>query len=219
MATTLATLRTRAQQRADMESFGGVASTEWTTFINEAYAELWDMVIAACGDHFVSSADFTVTATAGTITLPADCYKVVGVDADPGTDNERPVRQFDWASRNRQSSVRYRLMGSLIYFEPRNDSAGSYRLWYTPGHTALAGESDTISTLLERWEEYIVIGAAIRGLKKKELDTTDLERDRARVAARVATMATFRDESQGGSVSDVKGFADYNDEDDIPRMR
>ncbi len=217
MPTTLATLRTRSQQRADMESFGGVATSEWTTYINEAYAELWDLVVAACGDHFVSSADFTVT-SAGTITLPADCYKIVGVDADPGTDNERPVRQFDWASRNRQSGVRYRVMGSLIYLEPSRDAAGSYRLWYTPGHTALSGESDAISTLLERWEEYIVMGAAIRALTKKELDSSAIERARAGMVARISGMATFRDESQGGSVSDVKGFADYEDE-DLPRAR
>lgn len=208
MPATLAQLRLGAQQAADKEVGSHVATTEWNKYVNAGYSALWDLVVQSFGDHFVSSADFTITGGIGanTYTLPADFYVLKGVDKDPTTSGRYPVPKFNWHERNGTRTISYRLMGALLRFEPAEICAGNYRIWYTPGYTPLSVDADTISAYVDQWSEYIEVYAGIRGLMKEESDTTDLQGKLNALEARIKGVAAgARDESNGGTVSDVKG--------------
>ena len=78
---TLLELRNRSRQRADMVNSKFVTDAELNTYINASYAELYDLLIASRGEnYFVLSYNFTTSINQDTYALPADFYKLMGVD-------------------------------------------------------------------------------------------------------------------------------------------
>lgn len=55
--TTLATIRTAAQRRADMENSTFIATAEWTAMINASYTELFDLLVQKYGNDYYSAID------------------------------------------------------------------------------------------------------------------------------------------------------------------
>jgi hypothetical protein len=65
--------------------------------------------------------------------------------------------------------------------------------------------------LPNRWEEYIVVRAAIEMLRKEESDISALSQERERLEARIRTAATNRDASGPKRIADTRGRRDYYD--------
>lgn len=201
----LSVLRTRSQQRADKENDDHIGTAEWTSYINEGYSALWDEVIRAFGDHFVSVSSSSAVAGgtgANTMSLPTDFYLLRKVQRQDGGRWHR-VSRFNLAEGDSLDAVRYRLMGNSIYFEPFDACRGTYRVWYVPGYTALSADVDTIDTRVDTWNEFIVVKAAIAALNKEESDTSVLERQLATLTQRIHTMARARDAGEPDRIADI----------------
>lgn len=195
MAITRGEIKTRAKQRAEKENDNHVGDEEWNDYINESYQELWDIVVDAYAHHFATSTDFTLSGSTYTQALPADFYELQSLDRDPDTRHRYDVPSFLWEERNTTGQVSYRIRGNLLVIEPRERAAGTYRLWYTPGAaelTADTGASGTLDAAVERWAEYVTVGAAMKALAKEESDTTHLERRLALIEARIRRRAKNR---------------------------
>jgi hypothetical protein len=81
MSVTLLQLKDRSRQRADMENSEFVTDAELTIYINGSIAELHDLLVASYGsDYFLSSTTFSTVAGTESYSLPADFYKLMGVD-------------------------------------------------------------------------------------------------------------------------------------------
>lgn len=222
MATTLSDLRTRARQRADMVNSQFISDSELTSFINASYAELYDLLIQTYEDYFVSSETFTLASSdAGVRALPSDFYKLKGVDYDLN-GSYVTLYPYDWNTRNlRQQSVSslyrrdfdlsYRVMGSNLRLEPRDNATGSFQLWYVPSYTALSADSDTVDSNITRnnWEEYIVIDTAIKMLAKEESSTNHLIYEKQQMVKRIEASAMDRDVDQPERISDVNHRNDW----------
>lgn len=206
MAETLVNLRTRARRRADKENDPHIVDAELTAHINASYKELWDLLIAASADYFLTSTTFTLTGTTDTYALPSGLYKVRGVDWLNGA--YQPVPHFNFRDRNRREARMYRVQGSSIQLIPLANAAGDYKLWYETAPTALSGDSDTISALVDMWDEYIVIDAGIKMLVKSESDTSALSAAKQEMVQRIATMVAARDTGEPETVTDVWSWAD-----------
>lgn len=208
MATTLAQLRSRAQQRSDMSASAFVSTAEWNSYINESYSELWDLVVACYADTFFSSFNFTLsgnTSSTNSTTFPSDFYMTRGLERDPDTTNRFMVPRFMWNERDALiGKLSYREMGSSVYLEPYEISAGSYRLYYVPQYVPLSADGDFVDGRVVLWDECIVLGAAIKALAKEESDTAVHERQLERQFARVKNMAAQRDQGQADRVTDVQ---------------
>lgn len=181
--TTLAQLRTNARSRADMPSTTFVTNAELNVWLNEGLAIVHDKLVAAYGgDYLESSASFT-TDGSEYLDLPADFYKLQGIDLvsggvtytlQPFTSTERNV------FANQEISTwptlpRYKFSGAdRIRFAPIPDSGLSGTLWYIPKSTTLSGDSDTVA-FPNGWERYAVVYAAIQMLTKEESDTSALQ--------------------------------------------
>lgn len=55
-----------------------------------------------------------------------------------------------------------------------------------------------------RWVEYIAVDAAIKALRKQQLDTTELNNDKRALLMRIEEVAAHRDPSEPATVSDIR---------------
>lgn len=209
---TLATLRTRARQRADMENSGFISDSELNSIINASYAELYDLLVSKYGeDYFVADA-FTITTISNmeTYSLPSDFYKLLGVDFKLDASNWASLQKFDFSDRNLYQSgstqliniLKYRIFGSNLKITPIPSAGEILRVWYIPLPTTLASDSDSFSGI-NGFEEYVVIDAAIKMLTKEESDTQQLLVEKLAMKLRIEQMAHSRDAGQGATVQDT----------------
>lgn len=206
---TLLQLRTRARQRADMElgpSQTGVddhfiTNTELNAYINASIAELYDLILKADGDYYLTSTTFTTTATQE-YDLPADFYKLKGVEQQESSDRYRLIRKFNFNERNR-GGLAYRIRGSKLRFNRVPDVGVTMRIWYAPKATELSADVDTFDGI-NQFDEYVVVDAAIKMLTKEESDTSMLYAQKNALMQRINEMADDRDSGEPDSISDYR---------------
>lgn len=213
MATTLLQFKTRARQRADMENSDFVTDEELVTYINSSIAELHDLLVGTFGpDYFVESYDFTSAANTTDYELPANFYKLKGVDVQLTGNAWYSLRPFNFNERNRNQDVswgllsgpaiRYRLVGANMKFSPAPDANYPMRLWFIPLPDVLVNDDDSYNDI-NSYSEYVVVDVAIKMLQKEESDVSVLLQQKAELKRRIESMAANRDADQPESVSDI----------------
>lgn len=215
---TLATIRTESRQRADMENSEFITDSELNTFINQSYAELYDLLVSRFEDYYTTSTTFTLSAGSNTYALPSDFYKLRGLDYASSGTNYIPVYKYNFSDRNRrnrsvnrligrQFDIRYRILGNTLTMTPEDGAAGNYRLWYTPRITRLSSDSDTLDSV-NGWHEYVVVDAARKMLLKEESSTTALDREKQALIERIEAMAANRDD-QPETITDTQSWDNF----------
>lgn len=213
MAITLEELRIRAKRRSDMENSCFIEDPEWNQYISDSYLELYDILVSKFEDYYTEDPlEFTLSGGSSTYDLPANFYKMVGLDKNIAGEDWYVVRPWSFEQRTRQriaeriqglySATRYRIVADKLRFVPAEAADGRYRLWYVPRATELTQDTDTIDGV-NGWEEYIVIDAAIKALTKEESDTRALTQQKMYQLQRIETMAQNRDAGETQRVSDV----------------
>jgi hypothetical protein len=213
MSVTLLQLRTRSRQRADQETSNFIEDDELNGYINASIAELYDLMVAAYGsDYFLADYSFSIVSGTQNYTLPADFYKLKGIDVNLSNNNWFSIRPFNFNERNRNDnitwgvlsgpSIRYRIMGNNVKLSPNPDSNYSARVWYVPKATVLVADTDVFDDM-NQWAEYVITDAAIKMMQKEESDTGTLEKQKAELKRRIEIMADNRDAGQPESVSDI----------------
>lgn len=212
MSVTVASLILRAQQRADMENSKHVSDAEWLTYIDIGYKALYDVLVSKFEDYYTTTTTFTVASGDSTAPLPTDFYKMRGLDRADGGSDYYSLRPFNFENRNRKGfyqryrgiepSVQYRIMSGSLIFEPTDQAAGNYKLWYIPAATSITSTAQTIDGV-NGWEEFIVITAAMKALIKEESDVSVLAAEQNDIRARIEHMAQSRDAGQTERISDV----------------
>ncbi len=219
MPSTLLELRTQARQRADMENSEFVEDSELNTYINDSLSELYDILVARFNDYFVEDPlVFTLATGVTTYNLPANFYKLIGMDrsisgSGSGDDDWYVIKPFNFQDRNSRRrtelfrgiypNVEYRLLGDLMRFTPADQAPGMYRMWYNPSCPALVDDADEIGIQIDRWKIYIVVDAAIKMLQKEESDVTVLLNQKAALTRRIQEMSQNRDAGESERVTDV----------------
>lgn len=212
---TLAQLRTRVRERADMVNSQFVTDTELNGYINYSYKALYDLLVEAAEDYNLSSTTSTIT-TGNTIALPSDFYKLRGIDDLSDTNYPKTVRKFNWNERNDYisqnippsnvwdySDVVYRVAGSNIIIMPEGNAAKTYKIWYVPGLPTLALDGD-LADGVQGWLEYVIVDSAIKCLIKEESDITPLAATKAELVERIARLRNNRDQAQPEKISRIR---------------
>ena len=135
----LSELRLLARQRADMENSQFISDDEWRRMINRSYAELYDLVVTSANseDYFLKSDTISLVSGTDSYDLPADFYKMRGVDINSG-GSSTPLRRYNFSQRNVgslyaiASDMRYHVQGSKIIFNPTPSTTDTVTLWYIP---------------------------------------------------------------------------------------
>jgi hypothetical protein len=225
--TTLLDIRQQAQERADMVCSNFVTLPEWNKYITLAYKELYDLLIAAYGNDYYMKTPYTYTTT-GTIDpnyqasvypLPQDFYKLMlcEVALNPMDPNSWvTLRQYERIQQNLWNypnvytfygitNLRYRLTGTQLQIVPIPSGGQTVRIWYAPRPAKLVADTDIIDGI-SGWENYVIIDAAIRALKKEESDedVMSLMAEKQPMMLRLEAMAANRNVAEPQRVSDSR---------------
>lgn len=221
MTVTLAQLKTRARNRADMTNSQFVDESELTDYINASIAELHDVLIQAYGsDYYIDETTFQTTVNQAKYDLPTNFYKLRGVDAKVNGTRYLTLEQFNFNERNLfedfgiwdlngAATIRYRLLGSQIMFTPVPDRSVEIRMFYIPNAQVLVDDADVLMDF-NQYAEYVIVDAAIKMLAKEESDTSVFMAQKAGLLDRITKASQNRDASKPASISDV--HAEDNEE-------
>ncbi len=149
---------------------------------------------------------------------PPPFYKLIGVDLAVNTANNAyvTVNKFNFVDRNKYVypnttstiygviNMQYRLMGSNIEFIPVPSSNQSIRLWYVPRLTELLQDTDTTTTGISGWIEYVIVRAAKYALDKEESDTSKLDTQIEFLKRRIEETAANRDAGMPDTISNTR---------------
>jgi len=208
MAQTLANLRLEAQQRSNQENKTLVSTSEWNRYINEAIAELYDMVLSVNPHYYVRSFPFTLSSvnTLDLTTLTGGFYKLRGVDYLPSTTTYAvTLHPFVFAERNRQGYRAYALEGTNLLILPNSNFAGNYTIWYTGIAPTLVADGDTLDMILDVWSEFITVTAAIAAAIKEESPIDGLAAQKVIISDRIGKAAANRD-GEPAQAADLTGY-------------
>ena len=217
MAVTLADLRRRVREQADMEDSEFVTDSELNQYINSSWSELYDVLVSAYEDYFtLPPVEFTVAIGEDNFTIPSDFYKLRGVDFKFNDGDFTTVQKFQFNRRNKKNQTliplnatqfdrQYRLIKDKIYLTPSNSVDGTYRIWYIPQPTELATDPDELPTLAlgSGWEQFVVIDATIKAMQKEESDVSILLSQKAAMLERILAMSRNRDAGSPDRIEDV----------------
>lgn len=208
---TLSTLRTRARARCDQVNSQFVADSELNAFLNASADELYDILVQKFGDdYYAKSSSFTTAANTPTYDLPADFYKLLGIDLKVAGET-LTLERYAFRDRNLYSNsptlplgkqYRYRLEGSKIRLTPTPDAGEAGTIWYVPLRTQMSADGDTLDGV-SGWEEYVVVDAAIKCVAKEEGDPSVLMAEKAALLRRIESASAHRDAGAPPSVADV----------------
>lgn len=224
---TLLQLRTASRQRSDMVNSQFVTDSEFNSYINQSYFELYDLLVQKYGnDYFVATPlSFTTDGQAYLYPLPDGTlysaapafYKILGADLNLNTnanDSFITIPPFMFAERNRYSvpnmqafygitNLRYRLQGNNLWLIPTPAAGQVVRLWYIPRLNELVNDAD-VADGVSGWTEYIIVDAAIKAMQKEESDVSVLMAQKQALVARIEAAAENRDAGNPQVVSDTQ---------------
>lgn len=211
---TLTQLRARVRELADMVSSQLVtdAADSLDAFINQAADELYRLVMQKYDSEYFSkysNPTFNTVKDTESYALPADHFKLHGVELKVNGE-WKTLRKYNQKHRNALRNMatdgweelRYRLAGSNILILPAPSSVYEGRFLYTPTRTVLANGADALGEY-NGWEEFVIVRAAIKCRLKEESDTTELERDLARITKSIEAEAEGRDTGDPETLTDV----------------
>lgn len=217
----LATLRTRAQELADMDQSGAGASSfaataTWNRWLNLGLRRVYGRMVTAFEDYYVkTSTAFTATvANQELYSLDSDFMKLDSLRLQLSNGKWKTLTPYTkreaGAYRNQTLAVppeyesRYRLMGTppQISILPVPTVALSVHMDYVPQFSDLVNDTDTFEGV-NGFEEIACLDAAIRALTKEESDASALQALRAQEMERLDNEAAQRDEANPPVVSDV----------------
>jgi hypothetical protein len=209
---TLLELRNRSRQRADMVNSKFITDAELNTYINASNAELYDLLIASRGEnYFVLSYNFTTSINQDTYALPADFYKLMGVDFVTSSTQAITLKAFRWQERNRfrepfynvrNYNLMYQVRGDDLVFIPTPNGAQQIRLWYIPLPQELTLDTDAFNGI-NGYEEYVVIDAAIKMRVKEESPVEELLLAKENMRQRILSASAGRDSGEPARVVDT----------------
>jgi len=206
MSTTRVQIRKRAKIAASSVQ---LEEDEWDDLCDDAISELWQVIVTKNPDFRVKTAtDFTITLTAinyyDLAVNAVDFNAVRYLCRNPGLPSEEPLNKVGPRSVDRG----YRLEGSALYIEPRDQSLGTYRLKYTPQPpllTADTGAAGTLDVELAQHLKFIVAHMAVAAISSEEGDTRSQQTklDAATLAA--IAWASNQRSADADTVEDVRG--------------
>lgn len=187
------------------------SATGIDAFINEGVQRLHEKLCEAFSSSYTqSSSAFTVTGE--TVALPADFYKLLGVDLNLSDGTRATLQRFERGMRNvyRNAMVtpesvctHYELAGQNLRLLPTPASGATGTLWYLPTATTLTLTTDTVN-FPNGWERYVVLFTAIQMKLKEESDVRDLRYELEKMEAELQAIADRRDLASPAHAVDVE---------------
>lgn len=200
-AWTLAALRKAVLRRAGIKETGTADLTAaiLNEFVNEAIAELWDLLKRKADDRLVTSTTLSVTAGVATVALPATFYVLRKLEIVDGSapSGYRQLRSVALDAKHRYSTItgkdyRYWQNAYNIELVPAPTTAETLRLYYIPVAPVLVDDNDAMDGY-NGYEELVIQLAYRRVLVRQELSPTPANEEIDRLQGRIKEASDGRD--------------------------
>tara|TARA_R100001530_G_scaffold7148_3_gene7983 strand:+ start:1823 stop:2521 length:699 start_codon:yes stop_codon:yes gene_type:complete len=191
---TLATLRARALDYADMTDSNFPNADRVDDYINSAASEMYDILVNAYEDYFLTTNTITLVSGTEDYALPSDFYK---------------AKRVYYVSGGRRFAIDRFNLDDLSGAKTGPLSTGSAELWYVPEMTFMdtAGPTDTVGEIIppmvNGWADFLAISAAIKLLIREESDPSALMREKEVLKQRMISMAEPRDAGLPDTIQDT----------------
>lgn len=222
---TLTQMIADVRQRTNLETSTFVTDAEITEYLNQELAELWARIAQGSGaPHYRAAYPYSVTTSQTLYPLPADFWRVQGVEATISGTTYR-MRAFGPAERaalvNSAASqypwfdtTKYRIQADNIEFQPVTQ-AFSATLFYTPSQPRLVNVGDTFDGY-NGYEMAAIYGACATCQAKEDTDTSFYIGQRERIYQLIESLSGQRDANEPERVQDVMSCGDVFGEGWIP---
>lgn len=174
-----------------------VSTAEWTNYINGSYQELYGLLVQAFSDYYVATPfSFVTDGISNLFPLPTSpaMFKLLGVDLQVQASSLwLTLKPFTFQDRNRFGLVN----------SPVPMAGQTVRLWYVPVLTPLSNDADLTVDILNGWEEYIILDAAMKAMAKEESDVSVL------MARKQAIIARLNAETENRDAGNPTAIVDY----------
>lgn len=212
----VSTLIDKVRSRADMADTNFVTDAEIISFLNDAYRDLYNLIVLKYENYFLETEDVTTVVGTDAIPLPSDFVKLVGVDARLGSsDPWDTLDPFTFAQRNlyrtatRAADYHYNVRASNLYLAPAPLTAFYVRIYYVPTATTVTSAAQSLD-LINGFAEFMTLHAAIACKDKEESDTGVLQIGLAKAEKMAIEFCAQRDASAPASVIDVHALESDN---------
>lgn len=187
---TLQSIADRARLYSDQRYSSFISDTDMLLLINDRYTELYDLLVDSFENYYSEYANLSIAPGTPTYDLPADFYKLLGVDYQVGNGAYITLRPYEEQERNLDVTTAFSL------------PSGTVRINYIPAPTTYTALTDTFDGVAG-WDRLISLGVAIDILDAEESDSSALNKKFSQTYDRVVTMAQNRDTSSPSRISDV----------------
>lgn len=217
---TVAQIITRARQYIDAETPDGTVDLETDdellVYLNEAYAELVDEVLANNGLDLLLTYTTLLPSTIPPYSLEDfPVYRSVAAEV-PNGDLWTELPRFMFRERNGYRSVLYpawRWISGLIKFFPENAAPAAVRFWFVPDATTFI-ESDSVP-VWNGWDTYLSARIAMKMLIKEERHSSELEDEFKMARQRVQNACSDLDLGSAEQVVDTMRVAEETYDDTV----
>lgn len=190
MAVTTTELVAEVRTTSDLQQSRFCTDAEILLMVNEVLAELYDDLVMAREGYFQTSVTLTLASNASN--LPTDFYKELSVSSGtaPNLVEILPLESY----RDRMNCIgpRYWIASRVLTVYPLNVSPLlPVTLDYVPNCPVLA-DATNIPVDIERFREYLAVGASVKVKAKRKQDATDLLNRQGQLKARIIQSVTAR---------------------------
>lgn len=199
---TLATLRTAAQQEADKENDPSITTAEWSRRVNEGYRALWSIVRSEDPDFWIDKGSATISTIANNFFSLTGNKRLRQLWFVTGATPDDYIRVPRWNLEEAAIERRHKVVRNSVYVYPASLSLGSYIVWSEAAFVELVADGDTIDTALIDWSEYIYLYAAYGGRDKEESDGTALVARMQRLENEIRDLTRERETGEPARVVD-----------------
>lgn len=186
---TVADIIQRARILADMRSSNFITDAEALQLFNEAFTDLYDMMVESYQNWFSTTATQLLVPGTASYALPTDFYKMIAVELPNGGGYDL-LFPFQETDRNSIVSIATSIPPVTVRYR------------YIPAPTIYTNPSQTIDGVAG-WDGMIATQLAILMLGAEESNTGWLESRLARQTERIQSAAQNRDITMPGRVTDV----------------
>ena len=192
----------RAKMKADMKNSNFISNADWYDFFNEAWTDLYDLLIETSEEYWIAEDTITLTGVTD-YALPTDFYKSIAWDlaVNPSSNIYTTIKKYNNSERNKT-------VGNVA-----NIPSGQIRLLYYPIPVKYdSGTGDDPIEGVAGYEKMIVTHMAAMALEAEESSSTALRRAYDEQYRKIQEAATNRSMGEPGTVSDsyVEGNSLYH---------
>ena len=202
---------------ADMVNTQFVTDDEITGYIDRAYRDMYIRICEQNSGYFRTSVVIPIVGGQSTYPLPADLYKLSGIDLNLDSSNTITISNINFNERNMLKSVyssiclsrgwRYLISGENVIFSPPPDVSAGFTCWYIPDPIPIVPVSQggpvSLTLTPSVIVDYLPICAAIKCLQKEESDYSELLNEKAILAEQIMRACASQDDNFPLKVTDM----------------